>query len=185
VDQLGNFAFIGRGNSALFLRRAGSATIERLMQAGDPVPGFPGSIAQIFFGPATALGFPGKLIASGRIAFQVDFASPDGLSHRAILIYDGAGYHTVVSSDDIAPDTGQPFSGLSLQLFNENGDIVFGPGIVSAGGFVFPSDAIAYLAAFGRPPVRAAGSGDPSPEIPGSPPTDPGPFFFHCCRRNE
>jgi hypothetical protein len=178
VDQLGNFAFIGRRNSALFLRRAGSATIERLLQAGDSVPGFPGSVAQIFFGPATALGIPGKLIASGRIAFQVDFASPDGLSHRAILIYDGANYRTVVSSDDIAPDTGQPYGAVSLQALNENGDLVFATGFLSSlSGFVFPAGTVTYLVPFTEPPVRIVGTGDPSPPLPGSPPTDPGPFF--------
>ena len=86
VDQLGNFAFIGRGNSALFLRRTGSATIERLLQAGDEVPGFPGSSVLDFSLPVQELAVPGAapMMAAGRMAFIVEFSTGDGFTHQAV-----------------------------------------------------------------------------------------------------
>src|SRR5882672_10333524 len=43
INQAGDFAFVGNGDSALFLRAAGAAAATRLLQIDDEVPGFPGS----------------------------------------------------------------------------------------------------------------------------------------------
>src|ERR1700680_2779974 len=43
INQAGDFAFVGNGDSALFLRVAGAAAATRLLQIDDEVPGFPGS----------------------------------------------------------------------------------------------------------------------------------------------
>src|SRR6266481_802913 len=43
INQAGDFAFIGNGNSALFFRAAGASAPTRLLQIEDQVPGFPDS----------------------------------------------------------------------------------------------------------------------------------------------
>src|SRR6266571_2358880 len=43
INQAGDFAFVGNGNSALFFRAAGSTTATRLLQIGDEIPGITGS----------------------------------------------------------------------------------------------------------------------------------------------
>src|SRR5216684_6366731 len=43
INQAGDFAFVGNGNSALFFRAAGATLITRILQVGDEVPGFPES----------------------------------------------------------------------------------------------------------------------------------------------
>src|SRR6266851_2523234 len=43
INQAGDFAFVGNGNSALFFRPAGSTTATRLLQIGDEIPGITGS----------------------------------------------------------------------------------------------------------------------------------------------
>ena len=51
VNQAGDFAFLGRGGTALFLRRANASEPVRIMQAGDPVPGIPNSAVSGFLNP--------------------------------------------------------------------------------------------------------------------------------------
>jgi hypothetical protein len=48
INQAGDFAFIGQENSALFFRAASASSASIVLQAGDPVPGFPGSVVQSF-----------------------------------------------------------------------------------------------------------------------------------------
>ena len=47
VNQSGDYAFSGNGSLAMFYRRAAVGTTVRVMQAGDEVPGFPGSSADL------------------------------------------------------------------------------------------------------------------------------------------
>src|SRR4029077_12316605 len=96
INQAGDFAFVGNGNTALFLRAAGASAATRLLQIDDEVPGFPGSQVLSFL--------PELGINSSRaLLFGVWYTSRDNEPHSALLIYDGANYHTVVSSDGIAP----------------------------------------------------------------------------------
>ena len=39
LNQAGDYAFLGAGQSGLFLRRANTGTTVRVLQMGDPVPG--------------------------------------------------------------------------------------------------------------------------------------------------
>ena len=43
INQTGDFAFVGNGDTALFLRAAGASAATRLLQIDDEAPGFPGS----------------------------------------------------------------------------------------------------------------------------------------------
>src|SRR5258708_22577485 len=43
INQAGDFAFVGNGETALFLRAAGASSATRLLQIYDEAPGFPGS----------------------------------------------------------------------------------------------------------------------------------------------
>jgi Bacterial Ig-like domain (group 3) len=175
VDQLGNFAFIGRSNSALFLRRAGSATIERLLQAGDEVPGLAGSRVLSFPAAVDIFGAPEMptriAIASGRVCFLVAYALSDGLPHQAILVYDGASYRTVVSSEDIAPDSGgTAYGGISSFMINDNGDVAFTATLrpmPATYSFIFST---LYLAPAGATVLRIVGPEDTLPSTLPAPP---------------
>jgi hypothetical protein len=46
INQTGDFAFVGNGDTALFLRLAGTSTATRLLQIDDELPNFPGSQIQ-------------------------------------------------------------------------------------------------------------------------------------------
>src|SRR5450631_3892291 len=48
INQAGDFAFVGNGDTPLFLRAAGASVPTRLLQIDDEVPGFPGSQIAIF-----------------------------------------------------------------------------------------------------------------------------------------
>ena len=167
VDQLGNFAFIGRGNSALFLRRTGSATIERLLQAGDEVPGFPGSSVLDFSLPVQELAVPGAapMMAAGRMAFIVEFSTGDGFTHQAILLYEDGGDSTLAHSDGIASGSGgHPYGWLALQGLNERGDVAFTATLSSTDSTALET---LYLVPFGAPAARIVGPSDALPTPPG------------------
>src|SRR5580692_2962885 len=96
INQAGDFAFVGNGDTALFLRAAGASSATRLLQIDDQVPGFAGSQIMSFL--------PELSINSSRsLLFGVRFTDANNLFDAALLIYDGTNYHTVVSSDDFVP----------------------------------------------------------------------------------
>src|SRR5580692_7082837 len=96
INQAGDFAFVGNGDTALFLRAAGVSSATRLLQIDDQVPGFAGSQIMSFL--------PELSINSSRsLLFGVRFTDANNLFDAALLIYDGTNYHTVVSSDDFVP----------------------------------------------------------------------------------
>ncbi|MGD0908568.1 MAG: Ig-like domain repeat protein, partial [Candidatus Acidiferrales bacterium] len=130
VDQAGDLVFIGDGRSGLFFRPAGAGSATRLLQTGDPVPGFPGSHV-VFFNTSVSIN------SFGKIYFEAVFSLPDGEIHQALMIYDGTNYHTIVSSESLAPpiatapNLGGPnvtfsttFTPLN-QGINDNGDVAF------------------------------------------------------------
>ncbi|MBZ5699305.1 MAG: Ig-like domain repeat protein [Acidobacteriia bacterium] len=171
VNQAGDFAFIGAGGSALFLRRAGTSTTTRLLQFGDPVPGFAGATLVDFI-PG------GGFNSSAHILFGVDFSvsPPDGRLHRAILIYDGISpYRTVASSDDVAANSGSQKFGPSLSFvangesLNDRDDVLFGTTFEPfAGSATAPNQNTFYIAPAGGTPVRVVGLGDAVPGVSGT-----------------
>jgi hypothetical protein len=152
VNQAGDFAFVGNGETALFLRAAGVSTATRLLQIDDEVPGFPGSRLLTLW--------PELGINSSRsLLFGVRFTGGDNLPHSALLIYDGTNYHTVVTSDGIAPGSNGATYGLELipGSIDDSGDIDFAAvptGVLAATFYIVPS---------GGSPVRIVGLSDAPP----------------------
>jgi hypothetical protein len=149
INQAGDFAFVGNGNTALFLRAAGAPAATRLLQIEDEVPGFPGSQILSFL--------PELGINSSRMLFfGVSFKGADNEPHSALLTYDGTNYHTVVSSGDIAPGSGGATYGFDLVpgSINDNGDVNFAAVVGSTTFYIVP---------VGKPAVRIVGLGDTPP----------------------
>jgi Bacterial Ig-like domain (group 3) len=172
VNQTGDFAFVGNGNSALFFRAAGATSVTRLLQVGDEVPGFPGSQVLSFSSTLT-------LNSAKVLFFAVNFSLADGLVHNALLTYDGAAYHTIVSSDDIAPGSGGVAYGTGLQPvgISDKGDVAFS----SKNSLEVPRSPITlYIALSGASPVRVVGTADQLPCPLGAQNCFPGgrPFQF-------
>jgi hypothetical protein len=120
INQAGDFAFVGNGDTALFLRPAGAPSATRLLQIYDEAPGFPGSqISSIW--PEIGLN------ASRVLLFAVRFTGADKLPHSALLSYDGTNYHTLVTSDQPAPGGNGANYGLELVpgSIDDSGDVDF------------------------------------------------------------
>lgn len=147
VNEAGDYALIGNADTALFLRRAGGNTFVRVHQAGEEVPGFPGSRGQTVSGAS--------LNASGVLAFTAYFYDPSGVARDAILVYEGASYRRLAFSADPAPGCGEArFEvGFSLIGINDAGDVAFSATLGSIQRTLF-------IAPAGGAPVRIAGPGD-------------------------
>src|SRR6202521_6367569 len=77
INQAGDLAFVGNGESALFLRDFGTSAATRLLQIDDEVPGFPGS--RIFsFLPELGIN------SSRSLLFGVSFTGGDNTPHSAL-----------------------------------------------------------------------------------------------------
>jgi hypothetical protein len=161
VDQAGDLVFIGDGRSGLFYRPAGAGSATRLLQTGDPVPGFPGSHVVFFGGNVSINSF-------GKIYFEAVFTLPDGENHQALMIYDGTSYHTIVSSESLAPPiaTAPSLGGPNVtfsttftpltQGINDNGDVAFTV-VPDATG-----QQTLYIVPAGKTPLAVATVGEPS-----------------------
>lgn len=139
VNQNGDFAFVGNGDTGLFLRTAGASAASRLLQIDDEAPGFPGSKVQEFF-PEISLNSSSPRL----LLFSVRFTGADNFVHAALLTYDGTNYHTVATSDGVAPGTNGATFGLDLipGSINDNGDINFSAepsGTNATSAYIVPS----------------------------------------------
>lgn len=152
VNQAGDFAFVGNGNSGLFFRAAGATSGSLILQDGDPAPGFPNSMISSF-SPAIALN------ATKSLFFGVNFSLPDGLPHAALLTYDGTNFHTVASSDDIAAGAVGATYGTNLMpgSINDNGDANFSAVPLGQSAITY------YIVPSGEAAMRVAGLDDPPP----------------------
>jgi hypothetical protein len=152
INQTGDFAFVGSGDTALFLRAAGASSATRLLQIDDPAPGFPGSEI-LSISPELSLN------ASRVLLFGARFTGGDHLPHAALLTYDGTNYHTVVSSDGFTPGSTSETYGLNLYpgSINDSGDVNFA---------AIPTTVLAttyYIVPSGGTPVRILGLNDNPP----------------------
>jgi hypothetical protein len=120
INQAGDFAFVGNGGTALFVRTSGALAATRLLQIDDEVPGFPSSRIQAFL-PELGLNSLRSLL------FGVRFNGGANEPQSALLIYDGANYRTVASSQGIAPGSGGGVYGAALVpgSIDDNGDVDF------------------------------------------------------------
>lgn len=154
VNQNGDFAFVGNGGTALFFRAAGASAATRLLQIDDEAPGFPGSKIQTFFSGISLNSSSPRVLLLG-----VRFTGADDLPHTALLTYDGTNYHTVVTSDGVAPGTNGAAYGLGLVpgSINDSGDIDFAAIPVGGNATTY------YIVGAGGTAVRIAGLNDPPP----------------------
>jgi hypothetical protein len=153
INNAGDVAIIGRGGSAILLKRAGSQNWTRVIQAGDEIPGLTGSRMTVINGTV------GPLInTSGQLAFAVDLFPATGAATGAVLLYDGSALRTIAHGLDIAPGSGgTPFGrSMSTAFMNDAGQVLFGA--INA----------AFLGSASGAPIRVAGVGDPVPGIGGT-----------------
>jgi hypothetical protein len=158
MNDNGDLAFMGAGQTAMFYRAAGSSAPVRIMQAGDEAPGYPGSRVDLFQAP--------RINSSGSVVFRVDFARADGTFQNALMKFDGTTLSTLVTGDEVAPGSGGATFDRSFNLWglNDSGDIAF----TAFPGSGTPGNS-AVSALFIKPasgaPVRVVGTGD---HFPGS-----------------
>ena len=161
LNQSGAYAFItGVRQSALFLVRSGESSPTLVMQAGDELPGFPGSRVMMFSGLS--------LNNSGLLAFMADTALAAGETIAVIMTFDGTSFQKIVAGNDVAPDTGGRRFGRGPILIgmNDSGDVAF-----TAGLYFYPfsptntAQTTLFISPGGGAPVRLIGVGDAAPEM--------------------
>ena len=120
INQAGDFAFVGKENNALFFRAAGTSSASIILQAGDPVPGFPGSVVRSFSSTI-------DVNSTKVLLFVASFSLPDGLPHAVLLTFDGTNFRSLVSSGEVAPGSGGATYGASITpgSIDDNGDVDF------------------------------------------------------------
>jgi hypothetical protein len=111
--------FFTPGGSAFFRWSSGSGSRTRLLQAGDPHPGVPGSVCDL-------VGNGLQTNSSGHAAMLNFFAVEDARNPRGLFVYDGASFLKVALRDEIAPGTGgQRFSNFAQHRINDNDQVGF------------------------------------------------------------
>lgn len=154
-NQAGDVAVLDTAGSAVHLKMNGSSSWARVVQAGDEVPGLPGSRIHAI----VAL----QINAGGLLAMGVELNLASGEPQSAIVFYNGASLVNVVDGTNVAPNSGGARfgRGLTLRLLNDAGGVVV---TIPAPGFQpDPDEIIVFLVPNGGAPVRIAGVGDPAP----------------------
>ena len=153
MNAAGDYLYLAN-YSAVFLRRS-SGTTSRVLQMADPVPGIPGSRADIMSGL--------DINAAGESRVEIDYYLPPYIGH-AILGYDGSAFRTIANSFDTAPGAGGlPFGrAMSLIGLNDPGDTAFTAPLVPYGSTSAAQTTI-FIARAAGSIVRIAGPGDSAP----------------------
>jgi hypothetical protein len=148
----GDVFFTAR-STAFFRWDSGSGTRTRLLQAGDPHPGFPGSVADLIANPFRAN-------AVGHVA-TVNFFTQEGARlPRGVFVYDGTTFQSVAMRGDVAPGTGgQLFLNFALVRINDTDQVAFLAGFEPAG----LGTAGIFLGSTVAPPAKIAAIGDVAP----------------------
>ncbi|MGE5360123.1 MAG: choice-of-anchor tandem repeat NxxGxxAF-containing protein [Bacteroidales bacterium] len=156
LNQRGDYAFIGAGSSALFLRRAGAAAPTRLFQMLDEVPSYPGSRVDLINEV--------RMNEAGLVAFSAELALQGGNIYNFIFVSDGVSLRRIVGGPDPAPGgNGALYErGISLVGLNDAGDIAFTAPLVPTNSGV-PVRTTLYMVPAGGSAVRLVGLDDPAP----------------------
>src|SRR5262249_16147596 len=146
--------FFTPGGFATFRWSSGSGSHTRLLQAGDPHPGFPGSVCDL-------VGNGLQTNSSGHAAMLNFFALEGARNPRGLFVYDGASFLKVALRDEIAPGTGGQLFANFLQFRINDSDHV---------GFQASFDTISNISPvgifIGAPnvaPVKVAVTGETAP----------------------
>ena len=162
-NQAGDFAFADSGGGAVFLKRAGSPSLVRLLQTGDPVPGMPNTSLDM----NSSL----RINASGLLCLQFDHYTGDGLTSNVILTYDGSTYRKIAAGSDTAPGSGGSVFGRAISgvAMNDAGEIAFSASLLPLGApSGTPSQTTLFIVPSGGSPVRIVGPGDTLPDSGGA-----------------
>ena len=159
-NQAGDVAVLDAAGSAVHLKTNGAPAWTRVVQAGDEVPGLPGSRIHA----VVAL----QINASGLLAMGVELNLASGEPQSAILFYNGASLVNVVDGTQTAPNSGGTRfgPGLSLSRFNDAGGVV----VTIPAPLPDPNSRkiVIFLVPNGGAPVRITGAGDPAPGTTGT-----------------
>jgi hypothetical protein len=157
INQEGDFVFMGRTSSAVFLRRAGSSAPIRLYQTSEEVLGYPGS--------------RGGLITDVRIndsmlAYSLDFALQNGENQGIIFAYDltSASVSKLVSGLDYIPGSTTTTYGRELGFIGLNASSAIAFSAPLAGPGVTPGTTI-FIKPAGLEPAAIVSLGDTLPDI--------------------
>jgi hypothetical protein len=153
MNAAGDYVFTTT-STALFLRRAGTATPVRLLQMGDPVPGVPGSVADLVQSV--------RINAVGDIFVAVEYFWPGGTTKRALLMYENGVFRTVADSGDVAPGSGGVVFERNLVVIglNDAGDAAFSASLAPV---LTPARTALFITPRGGAPVRIVGYGEMAP----------------------
>ena len=111
--------FFTPGGFATFRWSSGSGSHTRLLQAGDPLPGFSGSVCDL-------VGNGLQTNSSGHAAMLNFFALEGARNPRGLFVYDGASFLKVALRDEIAPGTGgQLFANFLQFRINDSDQVGF------------------------------------------------------------
>jgi hypothetical protein len=138
--------------SALFRWESSSGTRSRILQSGEPHPGFPGSVTDLVANPF-------HVNSLGHAATVNFFAKAGSRIPRGVFLYDGSTFQIVAMRGDVAPGTGgQLFNNFGAVRINDTDQIVllasFEPSFNNAGVF---------LGSTSGPPAKIAAIGDVAP----------------------
>jgi hypothetical protein len=161
VSSVGDIAFTAGSGSTLFLQPAGSTTISRLLQAGDPAPGI--SNSQVDSIPVV------KINKSGTVCVQVNYFVGD-TTRSGIFTYSELSFTTVALSSDTAPSSSGSVFGFPMTLVgcSDDGVVGFTAPLVPLGApATVATTTTIFLAAAGGSPVRVAGPTDTAPGTSG------------------
>jgi hypothetical protein len=153
--------------TAVFLKRAGSSTIERLLQEGDPVPGMPHTRLD--------LTYVRRINPSGLLCLQADYFGGGTISN-VVLTYDGSTYRKIVAGSDVAPNSGGVVFGRAMSVIgmNDAGAVAFTAPLIPLGSpSGTPVNTTLFIVPAGGTPVRIAGPGDTLPDSGGATIVDP------------
>ena len=162
INDAGDWVTAAGGGTALFLRHARTATLTRLLQSGDPVPGVSFSAIDVV---------NSVRINQAGVVCALVWLSRD-ITEYAILTHDGATLRKVVASSDIVvPGSSGAVFGRYLNLagINDEGDVAFTAPMTPLGWpSTGPVHRTVFIAPGGGTPVRIVGQGDPAPETGGT-----------------
>src|SRR4030095_3754238 len=139
--------------TAFFRWDSGSGTRTRLLQAGDPHPGFPGSVSDL-------VAKPFYLNSVGHAATVNFFTQKDERIPRGVFVYDGTTFQEVAMRGDPAPSTGgEVFFSFAQPRINDTDQVA------SVASFKPPALGMAgiFLGSATGPVAKIAAIGDVAP----------------------
>jgi hypothetical protein len=139
--------------TAFFRWDSSSGARTRVIQAGDPHPGFPGSNTDLVASPF-------DVNSAGHAATVNFFSQKDTRIPRGVFVYDGTTFQEVAMRGDVAPGTGgEVFFNFSQTRINDTDQVAFVVGFEPP----FLGTAGVFLGSTAGPPAKIAVIGETAP----------------------